>query len=198
MAKKQSEIIEQEAPENLTPEKGEQSFNQRAPETSMIEVDHHLFKLMAAPMKKNTSFTPGSPSIVELEHAHIFHSHDEKHGTPNARCTPVGGHTHEIKIEWGKDASGDKFPKKVVCGPAVRLTAESRGQGRAPIKKWVQIKFEDDGNDAVIVDDHVHELKYLRAERINSVKREQQRNVERAKIASTMSARPPEPVAPNP
>lgn len=174
---------------------GVASFGNRAPTRESIMVDHHLFKLKAAEMMKNTSFKGSEPNIVMLEHGHIYHSHNDKNGRPNDYCTPVGGHTHRVEIlEWGIDEVGEKYVKKVKCGPPVKLMLQKRGD-RAPRKTYVPIVYPRYEGEEAIIDDHRHELQYLRAEKISSLQREQQRQLEQAKVKSIMTGSPAMQVA---
>lgn len=167
-----------------------QTFQGRAPTRESLMVDHHLFKLKAADMKKNTSFKGAEPNILMVEHAHIYHSHNDKNGKVNDYCTPVGGHTHRVEIiEWGTDENGDKYVKKVKCGPPVKLVLQKRGD-RAPKKAYAPIVYPRYEGEESEVDDHRHELLYIRAEKISSLHREQQRQLEQAKVRSVMSGTP--------
>lgn len=113
-------------------------------------LDHDLFKLLPAPMLKNTSYNDDAPIYERLEHCHIFHTIDSS-GKVQTECAPVGGHFHEISVVQLAD---DAAPSIRVSGP----------------KKWV-ITRKGKKKTKIIIDigehdTHTHEVKYIRSEKI--------------------------------
>ena len=103
-----------------------------------IDVDHDLFKLEVASMKKNVSIDTNSPLYIGVEHCHFFHSFDSS-GKKQATSSPIAGHSHKVTTKV--DEKGNLV---AVCGPAIRKA----------------------GSSETVVDDHWHEVTYLRSERL--------------------------------
>ena len=164
--------------------------------------EHDLFKLQAAKMLKNHSWKFKEPMIVELEHAHIFHSINDATLQPNTHCTAVGGHTHEITVDWTKKVRREKtLPDGrveiyegplVKCGPAVEVKVTHRG-GRS-FRKYVKVGWPgtnpQNGDDVMIEDDHTHDVEYLDTETISLGQRNERRQEERQRVASVMQGPP--------
>lgn len=58
----------------------------------------HTFKLQVAIMLRNISPFKNDPNIVQIEHCHIYHTHDS-YGKEHISCNSVGGHYHDIGLE---------------------------------------------------------------------------------------------------
>lgn len=134
---------------------------------------HHLVKLMPAKMKKNFSFNPHQPKIVEIEHCHFFHSVDSK-GTPQTKTNMVGGHYHDVTMVMGKDADGKEVLVDVKIGPPLKQGYKRLQSGRqvksATKISWVDesvIKGEDD-EPLLIEDNHEHQWHYYGKETISA------------------------------
>lgn len=124
---------------------------------------HDLFKAELSTMKKNVSFSAGSPQIEEVEHVHFYHSHDSS-GTPQKYTSAIGGHFHEIIHTVIDKKTGET---KASCGPALRHTYKKFKNGKG--KKVVDsIQYHNEENDTYIKDNHTHELTYMRSEEISS------------------------------
>lgn len=123
------------------------------------QFEHQLFKLLPENCIKNKSFTPFHPNTYEREHSHVFHSVDRK-GQPQIYSSPSAGHFHEIEMEWDKDEL-----VSVKCGPPVRFKYRmQRNKEMRKVKEHVVYKGADENGEQDIVDEHTHEVKYLRSE----------------------------------
>jgi len=118
------------------------------------EVDHDLFKLEVAKMRRNVSYTD-EPEIVSIEHVHIFHTVDSN-GRAQDACGPVGGHFHEIIVK--RDTKG--VPTLVVGQPRKYVREKKRGR---LVRVAVPIPIDADGEE---FDTHTHTFTYLGSERI--------------------------------
>lgn len=130
------------------------------------EVDHDLFKLKVAVMRKNVSFTD-IPDYVPIEHCHTFHTVDSN-GKKQTTSNPVGGHHHEIEVINVKDG----VPTLRVSPPMKFVRERVAGRTR-------KIAVEVEG------DSHTHEVEYLGSERI----RLRATNAEFAKLDAAIRAR---------
>lgn len=144
------------------------------------EFRHDLFKLNVANMKKNSSYIPYQPSLHEVEHSHFFHSHDMK-GRNQKYCSAVGGHFHEVSINWM--SCDDEGNPEVVIGPAqcFRQRRLRSGKMQQIVSKvsFLTSPDKDDDPDArvtEILDNHTHTSTYVRSEMISprKVKERQQ------------------------
>ena len=165
-------------------------------------VEHDLFKLQPAKMLKNQSWKFKDPMIVELEHAHIFHSINDATMQPNSHCTAVGGHTHEIKVDWTKKVRREKrLPDgrveiyegpAVTCGPAVEVKSVQRGN--RSFRQFVPVGWpgydQQTGQEILITDTHTHEVEYLDTETISLGQRNERRQEERQRVAAVMQGPP--------
>lgn len=128
---------------------------------------HDLFKLGVAKLKKNISWKKKLPEIIQLEHTHLFHSHDNK-GQVNKTCVPVAGHYHEVMTLINQD--GELIAK---CGPPIRKVEKRLETGKiksVPQQvQWVR-QNQQTGEDELEVDNHVHEVIYLASEEISAAK----------------------------
>ena len=127
-----------------------------------ISFEHDLFKLSVATFKRNVSYKYLQPEIIEAEHVHFFHSKNSK-GAPQKYCHAVGGHFHEVTVDWDTG--------KATCGPAltrrtIKIPNTSRSITRIGTVKWDAINM-DTGDQSEIVDDHTHEVEYIRTEVIS-------------------------------
>ncbi len=124
------------------------------------EVLHDLFKLKVGVARKNVSYQKDSLQMESLEHVHFFHSIDS-HGDAQKTCNFVAGHTHEISVEL--DDKGNI--KKTLCGVAKKQV--ERNLGRGVIKKELAaIGFGVNAKGDNESDVHVHEIVYMRSEKI--------------------------------
>lgn len=155
------------------------------------EFEHHLFKLKVATMKRNISWKFKEPMIREIEHCHWYHSLDDRTFQPEHRSQAVGGHYHEMSYDFGKpDANGNPT---VVCGPPMRLDTKKLPGGRT-IQKPGPVVYEavnEAGEEVKIVDSHTHEISYEGTEVLTQIGLSEARNMERAKVSSTMERNAP-------
>lgn len=124
-------------------------------------VDHDLFKLKVASLKRNISYTD-IPTFESVEHTHFFHTYDSD-GRQQTYASSVGGHTH--KVTWERSEGGDLIGK---CGPAIKV----QGANFAPAYAAVNVKMRNPNTGLVektnVPDDHTHEVEYLFSEKINA------------------------------
>lgn len=147
------------------------------------EFRHDLFKLKVSSVRKDINrHKTGLPIFHNIEHCHFFHSHNSK-GKPNEHCVAAAGHVHEIKVEVDKDGN-----LKAVCGPPVRKVTKKLRRGGS--KKVLEpVRFFDPDNvhkrgSEWIVDDHRHEVEYLRSEQL--LKNAKKTNADAVRVASMM------------
>lgn len=112
-------------------------------------LDHDLFKLKVAKMRKDVSYD-GEPDYVQFEHCHIFHTIDSN-GKKQDTCSPVGGHFHEVRVVQ----KPGQVPTLEVSGP-MKYVMKKFG------KKFKKVPEPLDPE----VDSHTHEVEYLGSERI--------------------------------
>lgn len=150
------------------------------------EVEHDLFKLLPATMKRNISWKWKRPNVVQLEHCHIFHSVDSDTLKANKYSTSVGGHFHEINVDW-EHADADGQPR-IVCGPPLEMIKTQIDD--EVIREIVPVVFEV--HDKLkrkgakdIVDDHTHELEYLGSETLTQNGTQELRASQKKVIAAT-------------
>lgn len=108
------------------------------------EVISDTFKLSTEKMKKNLSWNDKKPVLDMVDHQHIFHTYTSS-GKKNLRCSAVGGHTHSIEV---KEENGDF---EVIVGPAMGV----------------------DGKSTPLNDTHTHTAIYLRSDKMNLKKKDQ-------------------------
>ena len=171
------------------------------------EIDHHLFKLKVANMRRNVSYRFRDPQIAEVEHVHFFHSINDTTMQPNKYSGAVGGHFHEVKLEIDP-TTGDILSAK--CGPAVtfvnRKVAGGRSVRRVERVKWEKYNegpapemnedgevLEPEGNSAEVITDydgHTHELLYMGSEKFTAQSKMESRKAETAKVKGLMAGQP--------
>lgn len=127
--------------------KGEQS----------VHSDRH--KLEIAYVRKNFSWDPKAPNVVQYEHVHFFHSYDSS-GRAQRWCHPSAGHIHEIKWEVI-----DGSPKITYVGPPMLAASSKTGRKYPYDRKGLLIVNHDDPNDNG--DRHTHKSTYEESENIN-------------------------------
>ncbi len=116
------------------------------------EIDHDLFKLESATMKKNVSYTD-VPDYEKIEHVHMFHTVDSN-GRKQDASTAVGGHFHLVTVI--DQANG--VPTLDVSGPMKHVMKRVKGK-----KTRVAIPLTDEDEDG---DTHTHAVTYLKSEKI--------------------------------
>lgn len=172
-------------------------------------VEHHLFKLAVAKMKKNISWKYRQPETVEIEHVHFYHSVNDTTLQKNRFCSPVGGHFHEIILDINEN--GDIVGAK--CGPAVHYATKKVGGGNT-VRRLERIKWEryDDRPQEIAeenefevdqltpiqnsvpliveADMHTHELEYMGTEEFSAHSKSEKRKEETAKVKGLMAGQP--------
>jgi hypothetical protein len=124
-----------------------------------MTVTHDLFKLLPATMKKNVSYKKFQPELVEMEHAHIFHTVDSR-GKKQTSCSAVGGHFHDVEVTVAADGSFH-----LICSEPYHIVTKTTKTGMTK-KEKVHVSFEDGNNDIIIKDTHTHEFEYKGSEEL--------------------------------
>lgn len=141
---------------------------------SQQNITHDLYKLEVAQAVKNIAWEPGIFTPQKVEHCHFFHSVD-KNGAPQLKCSPIGGHFHEMELV--KEATDDS-PAEYKCGPAVKymLVRQPNGEYKKTVVPMPQ-------------DNHTHDVTYIESHDFKPTKF----NAEAAKLISQVDKKP-EPV----
>lgn len=137
------------------------------------EVDHDLFKLEVAKMRKNVSYTD-VPDVREIEHCHLFHTVDSN-GKKQVASNQVGGHHHDIEVT----ADADGVPTLKVSEPRRWVLKKVRGKNQR-VSVPIFLNSEKDEWD-----NHTHAVTYLGSEKITL----RAPNVEAAKIETMARAK---------
>lgn len=137
---------------------------------------HHLFKLEMSHFQKNIALQNEPPRFEATEHVHYFHTIDSN-GTPQAHCSDIGGHFHEMTVIPSDDPD---YAPEVICGPPMRRSARKDRYGR-----WqrVIVPFHEG------IDEHTHDLKYMGASTVSKKKLSE----EAQKALAKMTMVPPKP-----
>lgn len=145
---------------------------------------HDLYKLKVAVGKRNNSWQTGVLRIDDIEHCHVFHSHDSK-GHPNQYSSATMGHFHEVTVEVDP-VTGEMKGK---CGPALKMN-KTRLKSGAVRKGAVPVAWADEQrqDNTPFVDGHTHEVEYRGSEQISVNARKAN-----AKAALAMSLMQPKP-----
>lgn len=161
---------------------------------------HRIYKMHLANMKHNLSWKYLQPEIKEIEHVHFFHDVN-KSGRPNKYCAPIGGHFHEVKVDWTQPAIKKEITlsdgtkqmyegPQFTCGPPLQFkTIRIPGSKRA-IKKPVPVKYDavdSMGEMQPIVDTHTHFVEYQGSETISEATRRQVQEGDRAAIQTMVN-----------
>lgn len=152
------------------------------------KVIHHLFKADIAAMKKNISWTKGSPDLQDVEHVHFFHSVDSS-GFPQEYTNQVGGHFHKVTMSIEDGVPTAK------CGPPIHKVTNKKSK-RSYI---VPVQFEDDVSDAAMTaggrvmreDRHEHKMVYKGYDEVSA---ESVRDIQRANAQEVIKSIPRNPV----
>lgn len=167
-----------------------------------FEFRHDLVRLKVSTMQKNVSYKKYVPQLEPVQHEHFFHSVDMK-GRANRYCQAVGGHFHEVTVDWDRpDAHGNPTIK---VGPALReIDVKSKATGKVR-KRIEKVRFasgmiegdmdggpEDDEVVEVsyINDEHTHTAQYEGSEMLSPNRLQRQQDQDRAKLQSLMAASP--------
>lgn len=116
------------------------------------EIDHDLFKLELAVMKKNVSYND-LPDYEKIEHVHMFHTIDSS-GKRQETSTAVGGHFHPIIVKGAEDG----VPTLEVGPPHKHVIKKIRGR---KVRVAIPLTEEDPEGDT-----HTHTVIYLKSEKI--------------------------------
>lgn len=151
----------------------------------------HTFDFEPAFALKNRAWKLGDlTKIHRVEHDHIYHSTNDRTGSPNIYTAPMLGHFHKIQINWNKKVVYKKKlingaveeieGPEIICGPPLQWKTFTIGDRR--LKKAVPIiheaskELKDFGDDVTqeelerfgatkdIKDTHTHTGIYLGTE----------------------------------
>jgi hypothetical protein len=142
------------------------------------QVDHDLFKLENALLKRDLSYGGDAPLIDHITHSHHFHTVDSN-GRKLETSTSVGGHFHPVTVKMSESGVPE-----ITVGPAMKWVTKLHGKRRT--KVMLPVAFDgsdDDGNP--IVDNHTHKVSYLGSEKVTV----RQPSLEAAKYTSALSMR---------
>lgn len=115
-------------------------------------LDHDLFKFEVSKMLRNVAWAEGEVEYVEIEHVHFFHTIDSD-GRSQTYTTPTGNHFHKVRLIPNPQGG----PPTALCdsGPLTMIKKKVKG-------KWVRVAEPTAGEDV-----HVHEVKYIRSDKID-------------------------------
>jgi hypothetical protein len=164
---------DEESDEQETPQSTQELKRQPRIYKSTQVVDHDLFKLEVAKMKKNVSFTE-IPEVMSFEHCHIFHTVDSN-GKKQHTSTAVGGHHHPVQVVAGVDG----VPTLKVGEPRRWVKRKIRGVMQR-VEEPIYLNGEKDEQDT-----HTHEVSYLGSERITL----REPNIEAARFEAELKAK---------
>lgn len=117
-------------------------------------------KLAVAMAKKNRAYQEGVADVEAVEHVHFFNSHDHL-GAKQTHSTPACGHVHEITQK--REPNGDLVLDSLVCGPALEQKSTRRPNG-VIVRTLVPIEHGHDRAGNLVVDDHAHEIQYVKSQ----------------------------------
>jgi hypothetical protein len=140
------------------------------------QVDHDLFKLENAFLKRDLSYGGDAPLIDHITHSHHFHTVDSN-GKKLDTSTSVGGHFHPVNVRMSESG----VPEISVGAP---MKWVARMQGKRRVKVMTAVAFDgldDDGNP--IVDNHTHKVSYLGSEKVTI----RQASIEAAKYTAAIN-----------
>lgn len=124
---------------------------------------HMVFMAEEAVCYKNVSFEPYKPKFEPMKHKHVVRNVDSK-GRRQTETQSQCGHWHPVV--FSVDGQGNPVAK---CLPPIHEVTRIAQSGRV-VKNVEPIVFErekPDGTIERIVDDHVHDISYLRSELIS-------------------------------
>lgn len=128
---------------------------------SQQDITHDLYKLEVAQAVKNIAWEPGIFTPQKVEHCHFFHSVD-KNGAPQTKCSPIGGHFHELELVT---AATDESPAVYRCSPAKKFVLKRRPNGEY-YKAVVDIPHDSHSHDVTYIESHDFKPSKLNAEAV--------------------------------
>ena len=128
-----------------------------------IEMSSHLYKLVEAPVKKylgkgtdREQYPENTPeNFLDMGHAHVFRTLDSE-GNSHIRSVPIGGHYHLIELEYDKE-DPLKAPKIVSMSEPMKM-ASKKVKGKT-------VLVDEPLNH---YDFHVHDVAYIKSEKIQA------------------------------
>lgn len=117
---------------------------------------HDLYKLEVAPCKKALGHSEDDPQLFDAEHVHFFHTVDSN-GKILSTSGAIAGHFHEMEVIPNEDPT---LPPKVRCASGPMQMVKRKVKGRyVKVAEPVVIMGE--------LDDHTHQVTYLRSDLIS-------------------------------
>ena len=146
------------APQEQTSQPSTPVPSQRVYANELV-IDHDLYKLELQIMKKNMAWESGVYDMQNVKHEHFFHTRDSS-GRELKHSNMVGGHFHEMTVIPQPNGA----PPIVKCGPAIREVRKL--VNKKMVKKFEPaLKYADEQGN-MITDSHVHEVTYIRSNKI--------------------------------
>ena len=140
---------------------------------SSQEIDHDLFKLTLAKMKKNVSYNEEAPDYEDVEHVHFFHTVDSN-GKAQTMSNAVGGHFHEVEVVHNTKGG---LPTLKISAPLKWVRERVRGKNVRVARPLPE-------------DNHRHGMLYLGSQKIKP----RQASMEFAKFESALRQKQEAPV----
>lgn len=127
------------------------------------EVNSHLYKLVESPVIKyigkgtdKEKYPDVSPEdFLEMGHAHVFRTVDTD-GNYHTKSVPIAGHYHLVELEIDPE-NPDKAPKVVAMSGPMQ-TMHKRIKGKMTV---VDVPLNE-------YDHHIHDITYVKSERIQA------------------------------
>lgn len=130
-----------------------------------VTFEHDVFVSTPANGIRNVGYEHLNPVLIEIDHKHIYHSHDTD-GKPLKRTGSNIGHWHEVTRSVDP-VTGDLI---ATCGPPMHEVDVVGESGRS-YKNIEQVGFEREiqvgdnkGKKERVMDNHTHKLDYLGSE----------------------------------
>lgn len=151
-----------------------------------VSFRHDVFKSDVKTCITNTAYEKYVLHRVDVEHAHVYHSHNSS-GKKNTRTNSACGHWHQVE-HYVDPETGATIAK---CGPAMREVDKLSPTGKT-YRVIEQAYFEEEivsgegaGSVRKVVDNHTHNLEYLGSEDLSPLGIQNALKEQRA-LAATM------------
>jgi len=139
------------------------------------------FKLEGSFRKRDDGWQKYKHTFVDEIHGHTYYTINDRNGAPNKYSAPMGGHFHEMEVDWNTPNKTGDGPT-VKCGPPLEFVrVKTRGGGSQ--KKVVQVRWNTEIDGEYIYDNHTHDVTYKYNEIVSPTEQRRQADEDRAKIA---------------
>lgn len=154
--------------------------------SEQVEMNSHLYKLVESSVIKyigkgtdKDKYPDTTPEdFLNMGHAHIYRTIDTD-GNRHIKTVAIAGHYHILELEWD-EKNPDAAPKIVaMSGPMHTVTKRIKG-------KMVQVDEPINSYD-----DHVHDIEYVKSEKIQA----RSKNKDAAQYIAKETAKVPAPPA---